>query len=327
MKNIVIGTGSIGKRHIKNLLSLGEDVIAYDISETNLSNVKEQFGISVYNDIDDCLKKADQGMNAFICTPAPSHIYYAQKCADLKMDLFVEKPLADSMEGLDKLVHTINANNLVSLVGCNMRFDRGLSILKQLLEKKKIGCIYSARAEFGYHLSLWRPGTDYRDNYAVKKAMGGGIILDCIHELDYICWLLDSRPMQWKFIADIIGDLETETEDICTIICKLKNGILCEIHTDYLQKPYSRTCKIIGQKGTIEWDFSTGMVRIYLESQNNWEICLEQPEYNINDMYTRELEYFLNCKKNRSKTFNSVEDAIDVLTWAISMRNQFYSSE
>jgi len=137
MKNIVIGTGSIGKRHIKNLLSLGEDVIAYDISETNLSNVKEQFGISVYNDIDDCLKKADQGMNAFICTPAPSHIYYAQKCADLKMDLFVEKPLADSMEGLDKLVHTINANNLVSLVGCNMRFDRGLSILKQLLEKKK----------------------------------------------------------------------------------------------------------------------------------------------------------------------------------------------
>jgi len=133
--------------------------------------------------------------------------------------------------------------------------------------------------------------------------------------------------MQWKFIADIIGDLETETEDICTIICKLKNGILCEIHTDYLQKPYSRTCKIIGQKGTIEWDFSTGMVRIYLESQNNWEICLEQPEYNINDMYTRELEYFLNCKKNRSKTFNSVEDAIDVLTWAISMRNQFYSSE
>lgn len=327
MTNIIIGLGSVGKRHLRNLVDMGEEVLGFDISEKNVSEVIENLGIFASTDIEECFSKVSSNAVAYICTPANTHVEYALKCAERKMDLFIEKPAADSLADAERLVRLIRENGLVTMVGCNMRFNDGLIKVKEIVEKGILGNIHSIRAEFGHYFPFWRPGTDYRKNYGVKKRLGGGIILDCIHELDYVSWLINATPLQWKFIADTMSDFETETEDICIIICRFDNRVLGEIHIDCIQKPYTRKCSIVGSKGNAVWDFRRGAVEIYLDEYQEWRNYFDCSEFDLNDMFIKELRYFLNCVRKRQQTFNSFEDALPVLTWALSMREAHYFTQ
>ena len=323
MKFLVIGTGSIGKRHIRNLIGLGHKVIGFDTSKESIKAASEEFNIKVFDGIDVCLADVPAIEAAFICTPADTHIEYAVICAKHKMDIFIEKPLAAGLDGTGELIEIIDKNNLVSMVGCNMRFDVGLAKLKTLLEKKTIGDIYSVNVEFGYDLRAWRKGVDYRKNYAAKKEQGGGVVFDCIHELDYICWMLDAFPEQYTVQGGHLSDLEIETEDIALVQCKFSNGVLGSIHLDYLQPSYCRTCKVLGSMGSLFWSLTPEKVSLKLiNAQQEVNYFNEYDSFNINNMYVKGLEHFLECIKSRRQTVNTVADAVKILDWAKNIRDK-----
>lgn len=328
MRNLVIGAGSIGTRHIRNLISLGHDVIAFDTSQKAVDKIKDEFQIHAFTILEDCFADLDDSTTAFICTPADSHIEYAKICAQQKMDLFIEKPLAASLDGIEDLIKIVNGNNLISMVGCNMRFDPGLEKLNELLKKKAIGQVYSISVEFGYDLSRWRKGVDYRHDYAVKKSQGGGVILDCIHELDYVCWLLESLPVEFKVTGGHISDLEIETEDIALIICKFANDVFGQVHVDYLQNSYYRACKVRGIEGALYWCFSPEKVSLTLITEGQRINCLDESmPFDVNDMYIKELKYFLDCRSRRIQPFNTVKQSKEVLNWAVSIRDELCNQQ
>jgi len=156
MRFLVIGCGSIGKRHIGNLKTLGAgDIIAHDVSPECCHKIEDEFGIKTYTEFDKALaQKADA---ALICTPTSLHLTAALAAAENGCHLFIEKPLSHTMDSVDELIAAVKGRKLVSLVGCNMRFHSGVALIKGLLVKKSIGKVICARIQAGQYLPDWHP--------------------------------------------------------------------------------------------------------------------------------------------------------------------------
>ncbi|MFH1662267.1 MAG: Gfo/Idh/MocA family oxidoreductase [Candidatus Falkowbacteria bacterium] len=313
IKIIIIGFGSIGQRHYNNLLNLGfSNIFIYDPDEQLIIN--SEFRIKNINH--ENLKNFDV---AFICSPNNLHIEHALKCAQAGCDLFIEKPLSHNIDKIDKLINICDNKNLINLVACNMRFHPCLNFIKNYLDENKLGEIYNINHECGYYLPYWRPDQDYRKNYACKKETGGGIILDDIHEFDLLFWLNNFNDVfDYKLIFDKVGDLEIETEDSCIASFKFKNKVLGLVRCDYLQKNYSRNCKIVGEHGNLEWDFNENVV--WLKTKDKIEKLFEKENFDFNNVYIDEVKYFFDCVEKRKNTFNNIKIAKDVLKYCVNKK-------
>jgi predicted dehydrogenase len=312
MRILVIGAGSIGRRHISNLNLLGyNDLDVVDISYANLGYVKKNFKIKeIFTDFNDALNSKEYNVG-FILTPPVYHIPMALELAKKGLDLFIEKPLSHNLENVDDLIKIMKANNLVIMMGFNMRFKSSLIKIKKLLEEEKIGKIISARIHVGSYLPYRHPDRDYREEYGAKKSLGGGVILDAIHQIDYALWFLGDVEEVFCYSGKM-SNLEIEVEDNAEILLKFKNGALASLHLDYIQRPYQNKCELIGENGTIQWvlslhynvndndySFRSEKVKLYDVKTGKWQIF--NGDKSLNDAYIREVEYFISCVKLRKR--------------------------
>src|SRR3990167_6107495 len=309
IKIVIIGFVSIGQRHYKNLLALGyKNVFVYDVDKSKIGG-----GVKTLAELSE---KSLKGFDiAFICNPTSEHIKTALLCARASCHLFIEKPLSHSNCDLPKLLKLTKLRKLITMVGCNMRFHHCLLFIKDYIVAGKLGRVWSIRHEFGHYLPDWRPGQDYKKNYAAKKAMGGGIILDDIHEFDLLFWLADSKVFESKMISNKISDLKIETEDQAVGIFLFENGIIGSVFSDYLSKKYRRQCFISGEKGNLSWDFNKN--EFIFENEKKTEIIFSAKNFEVNNMYVEETEYFLSCVKENKTTFNDIETAARILKFLI----------
>jgi predicted dehydrogenase len=311
LKGLVVGGGSIGVRHLKNLQALGVQEIALvepdDERRTALCAELQVLGFGV-------LPESLNWQPDFTIIAAPSHLHLEQALlvARHESHLFVEKPLSHSPEGIYELANEVRRRALISLVGCNMRFHPGPVAVKRLIDKGVLGRILFARIHTGSYLPGWRSWQDYRQSYSASRAMGGGCLLDCIHEIDLAFWYL-GQVNDVFCIASHLSSLEIDTEDVAMLICAHKGGIISEIHLDYVQRTYERGCQIVGEGGSIFWDFQSGLVRWYDAGQNGWE-SFEQPVgWQVNQMYLDEMAHFLSCIQDGRQTILPISEAIHPL--------------
>lgn len=311
-KILIIGFGSIGRRHYRNLKSLGyKNISVFDHDDQAF---KESNKIARIKRLNHRSAKAYQV--AFICSPNNLHIKHALICAKAGCHLFIEKPLSHNLKGIKRLEKICHQKKLINLVACNKRFYPGLQFIKRYLTEKKLGKIYSIHHETAYYLPYWRPRQDYRKNYAAKKATGGGIILDGSHEFDLLFWLNNFSPVrEAKFIFNRAGDLEIETEDNCIAIFKFANQALGSVRCDYLQRVYAGNCKIVGAQGNLTWDFNEQIVWRY--SQSGKKKVFEAKNYDVNQMYLKEIKYFFQCLDKKLPTFNNIRTAALVLKYCV----------
>lgn len=318
LRFLVIGCGSIGKRHISNLIALNmEDILAFDVRNDRRDEVESRFGIATLDNLEDAWGHRPDV--ALITVPSSLHIPLALQAAKHGCHLFIEKPLSDRMEGVDVLLEVVRERNLVTLVGCNMRFHPGLVKIKSLLNEDAIGKVIAARVEVGQYLPDWHPWEDYRKSYSANRSLGGGVILDAIHEIDYIRWLLGEVREVFCF-ADKLSALEIDTEDTAAILMRFENGIIGEVHMDYVQRAYSRTCRIIGEEGTILWDFTDNQVKLYLAKAQEWKVFKLANDFQLNQMYVEEMRHFLRCLSGKGRATLDVFEAKSVLEIALAAK-------
>ena len=295
MRFVVIGAGSIGQRHLKNLVALGHEVAAvFDPSPVRLDEVRPLVGARCRLTADEG-EAFDQGADAtLICSPTHRHLDQARAALRRGWHVFVEKPLAHTLEGIDALVDDAVRAGRTVLVGCNLRFLPSLALVKRLVEEGRIGRPLAARAHCGYYLPFWRPGTDYREGYGARQATGGGIILDSIHEFDYLAWLL-GRPREVFAYAGRVSSLEIDTEDNADVLLRFDYGAVANIHLDYLQRTYRRACDFIGEDGVIAWDYITQSVAVYGKEDRRVEVFQESINTERNQMFVDEMRHFVRC--------------------------------
>jgi predicted dehydrogenase len=311
-KIIIIGAGSIGRRHATNLATLGTDVSLFDVNQILLKTICAENNWDPVYDLDLALdqKRYDA---AIVCTPNHLHIPVAQKVADAGLDIFIEKPLSHTWDGVDKLIADIKRKHIVAMAGFNLRFEPGLLYLKQNIDPKNVAFV---QIESGSHMPTWRPGADYRMVYSANKTMGGGIILDDVHELDYACWLF-GYPDSVSCSCGKFSNFEIDVEDTAEFQFRYPDKLVT-IHSDYLQKRYTRRCKICLRDGnTIEWVFGDRVV----EYNNGGEKTFDYKDhFEINDLYLREMQMFLHHIKDRSHPESDLLNAAKILKIALQAK-------
>jgi predicted dehydrogenase len=318
MRFFVVGCGSIGRRHVRNLKVLGfDDIFVFDEDPRAADSCIQETGAKRVRSLAEGIEQSPDA--ALICTPNHLHISTALEVAAKGIHLFIEKPLDDSLENLPSLVQLVHEHRLTNLVSCNFRFDQGLALFKQLMEKGAIGKVYSLRAYFGYYLPDWRKGSDYRRNYAARRSTGGGVILDRIHELDYVTWMLGD-VIAFRGVARKLSNLEIETEDLAEIVLDHISGVVSTIHLDYLRREYLCTCEATGSDGILSWSFKDRSLRRYDVSSGKWSELSNDIPKDPNSMYIEELKYFVHCIRNRIVTQNTVADAARTLELALHIR-------
>lgn len=315
---LIAGLGSIGKRHLANLVALGAgEVVAFDPHADRREAVEKRFGVPTVASLAEAWERKPDA--AIIAAPTSLHLPLALEAAGRGCHLFVEKPLADRWEGVERLLEAVREKGLKTLVGCNLRFHPGLQAVKGLLASGAVGRPLAGRFEMGHYLPDWRPWDDYRQSYSARAALGGGIILDAIHELDYARWLLGEVSAVFCMAAKL-SELEIDVEDDAAIVLRFASGAIGEVHLDYLQRAYSRTCQIIAERGTLCWDFAAGRVRWYSAEERRWREIANPPTWRLERMYADEMAHFLRCLDGAETPALDVFAAARVLRIALAAK-------
>ena len=318
-KILVVGFGSIGRRHLENFLQIGNTELVVYTKRNDLQSLKKE-GIKVSNSLTECLKEnPDVGV---IANETSLHMPIAIKLAKAGLDLFLEKPLSNSLKDVEKLYAIVKKKKLITQMGCNLRFHPCIKKIKNLIEQKKIGRVISAQVQNCSYLPDFHRWEDYRKSYAARKDLGGGVILTQIHEIDYMYWFFQ----EVENIVSISGkfsELDVTAEDYVSSLLKFKNKIIGELHMDYFQRPSFRSCKIRGTKGEIYWDSDDNCVDVYNVNKKRWEVKFNDGfpyDLDIRSSYVEELKHFLKCVKHRKETINNLEQGITTLKIALAIK-------
>ena len=318
-KVLIVGYGSIGNRHLENFLRFKDIQLTVYTKRNDIQLLKKK-GIKVSDSLNECLKENPN--IGIIANETSLHVPTAIKLAKAGLDLFLEKPLSNSLKDVEKLHAIVKKKKLITQMGCNLRFHPCIKKIKSLIEQEKIGKIISAQVQNCSYLPDFHRWEDYRKSYAARKDLGGGVILTQIHEIDYMYWFFQEVEnvvsMSGKFSA-----LDVTAEDYMSSLLQFKNKIIGELHMDYFQRPSFRSCKIRGTKGEIYWNSDNNCVNIFNMNKRKWETKFDNGfSHNLDTYasYVEELKHFLKCVKHRKKTINDLEQGVTTLKIALAIK-------
>jgi len=315
---LVVGCGSIGRRHLRNLRSLGMAQLAgCDPSPSESALAQQEVQVRVFPDLRQAVLEFQPEI-VFVCTPPVYHVSQATAALRADAHVFIEKPLSHSLENIEELAREACERHRIVQVGYNLRFHPGLQRIKRLLDENAVGRVLWARAEFGQYLPDWRPSQDHRQSYTANRALGGGIILDASHELDYMLWLMGQAPTEILCMTGMVSELGVDVEDCATLLLRFSNGAQADIHVDFVQRGYSRTCKIAGETGTISWDYTQNQVILYRAELHQSESF--PYDFQSNDMYIAEVKAFLYCTNMGVPPAVDLQQARTVLEVALAAK-------
>ncbi len=299
---VIAGYGSIGRRHARILGEFfpGIEVALFrsgdGTSDGHVDNLR-------------CLRHFDEVVEfdpqaALVSNPSSMHIATARAFLEADVPVLIEKPIADSTEGLSSFLELVDSKGLTVLVGYNLRFLPTMIYFKKMLEEKICGEVYSVRSVVGQHLAGWRPGTDYRHGVSAKSSMGGGVLLELSHELDYLQWLFGKVEAVTATVTQS-SDLEVDVEDCVHLLLELSvpgkdRPLYATLDMDFFRHDFTRTCTVIGEKGTLEWDGVAGTVRFFDASEERWTQLYASPDER-DTSFKDEWTHFLDCVEDRSK--------------------------
>ncbi len=312
IKLFVVGAGSIGKRHIRNAISIGinqNNIISLDKRDDRIEEVKKLGIKKTYKDFDEALKEDFDA--AIICSPTSVHIEQSIKLAKHKKHLLIEKPLDSKLDGADELLKISKSNNLKIMIAYIFRFSPAVKFIKEKLNENIIGKILYFRGEFSEYLPDWHPYEDYRTFYMASKEQGGGSILDQCHIMDL------SHHLIGKFASVIainkkISNLEIKADDFSELIVHHKNGVISSIHTDIFGRLHKKGIEIKGESGNIIWDFYKNEVTIYTSKDKKVEI-FNKFSSDFNECYIEELKTFIDTFKENRNSIIPLEHGIDTM--------------
>jgi predicted dehydrogenase len=297
MRVLTIGCGSIGSRHIQNLdANFSLDQLAYDVDTQQASEAVKGTAADVVKDLDDAL--GEELDAALVCTPNHLHLDIADQLLQTGADLFIEKPLSHSLEGVDNFLERAESRSVTVMVGCNMRFHPPVLRMRDLFNAGRIGDVEFGRLSYGNYLPDWRSG-NYTQTYSAQSEKGGGIVLDAVHEVDIaLSWMTNATTV--TAAGGTFGALDIDVEDTAEIILS-SDDQLFEIHSDYLRPERARTYELVGSDGVITWTArgknpERSTVECYTRSNN--KRVSESYEMTLNEMYVNEMEHFLRCVRD-----------------------------
>jgi predicted dehydrogenase len=266
--------------------------------------------------LEEALKLRPQA--AILANPSSMHVEVALRLAREGIHLFIEKPLSNTRLGISELFTICRLRKICLHIGYNLRFLPTLQFFRSQLHNGKIGKILSVRCEVGQYLPTWRPQQDYQDAVSAQKKLGGGVLLELSHEIDYLRWIF-GEVTEVTAVVDKLSSLEIDVEDTAMLLLKSKleklgEDIFISLNMDCIRHDVTRNCLAIGDKGTLLWDGVSGIVAVYDIDEGEWQpLYKDKPERDLT--YILEIQNFIKCiaQHESSGPHASGEDAEKVL--------------
>lgn len=327
MKFLIAGLGSIGRRHFRNLLALGEkDIVLLRTRKATLPD-DELAGYPVETDVQEALQKHRPDA-AIVANPTALHLDVAIPAAEAGCAILLEKPVSHSLERLDILQKTAERTSSKILVGFQFRYHPTLKKARELIQSNTLGNILTVHAHWGEYLPQWHPWEDYRQSYAARADLGGGVIVTLTHPLDYLRYLLGDVESLWSFNGHI-SPLEIDVEDIAEIGLKFTNGAVGGVHVNYFQRPPVHRLEIVGTNGTLRWDNADGILHLY-NSPAPFGSLSDQPpapvmetfsppeDFERNQLFVAQTRHFIEVVRGESEPVCSLVDGVKALRLALA---------
>jgi predicted dehydrogenase len=305
MKVLIAGLGSIGRRHLNNLKTLAvSDILFY---RTRLATLPDDglAGFPVFTNLEEALAQKPDAV--IVSNPTSAHMQVAIPAAKAGCHLLIEKPISSELSEVSELHKAVEASGTKVLIGFHFRHHPVLGQVKAMLKSGTLGRVLSAKAHWGEYLPGWHPWEDYRQSYAARKDLGGGVVNTLSHPLDYLRWLMGEVDGVSALIGHI-SDLELDVEDNAEISLKFQNGAVATVHLDYYQRPGSHTLAITCSDGRIFWDNAIATAEVYRVADGNYEKLLPPADFERNQLFLEEMRHFLAVCHGDEQPVCSLED-------------------
>ncbi|MFN2235583.1 MAG: Gfo/Idh/MocA family protein [Anaerolineales bacterium] len=317
MKFLIAGFGSIGRRHFRNLLTLGVDDIVFLRSNQSTIPDDEIADFLVETDLRSALSHKPDAV--IIANPTSLHLDVAIQAAQQGCYLFIEKPISHSLERVDQLKEALLQGGSKAFTAFQFRFHPGLLTIKNLISNPSsvIGRPMYVRSHWGEYLPGWHPWEDYRKGYSARADLGGGVVLTLCHPLDYVRWMFGDVASLWAFTSDQ-SHFDIDVEVTAEIGLYFENGVIGSVHLDYVQQPPVHRLEIIGSEGTIQWNNDKGAVWVYA-GNGIVETYPLLPNFERNDLFLAEMSHFIDVVRGNAEPLCTLDDGIWALKLALAV--------
>ena len=278
MKVVVVGYGSIGKRHVRNLVSLGfkDIVLCRSSANGNELNLKE------VSKLEDIIKINPDFV--IVSNPTSLHFQTLKFLVQHQFNILCEKPFLHKPKEWDLLKPLLKNYKGHANIVFNLRYHPCIQKVKELLQNNRLGEIYSGRFFVGQYLPDWRSGINHLESYSAFKDMGGGVVMDLVHEIDVAEYLLGKPQGEIHSIVSKVSDVTVDSADIAEILYRTINSEIVNIHMDYLYRGYSRHFSICGKEANLHCDLFKNTIKMTGDKNKKIEY-FEFKDFERNDMY------------------------------------------
>jgi predicted dehydrogenase len=298
----VVGTGSAGTRHARNLLDAGLDVVFVSRTADGPRSVGTK-EVTVVDDLGAALAAADV---AVVANPTSLHLDVLRRAIESGCHVLCEKPVATGASGVRAVAARAAAQGLVIAVDCQMRFHPLAVEMRELVRDGAIGVVVDVESTQGEHLADYHPDEDYRTSYAARADLGGGVLLTQIHQLDLLYWLLG--PFDTAFaVGGPRSELELDVEDTVSYLLRSATGVPARGHVDYTQRPKRFEVTVTGTGGRVQWDYYAGMLRHHRADGSSERAT--DPSFERNSMFRALVDDFLTAIDEQGSPRTTLSDA------------------
>ncbi len=311
-KAIIVGSGSIGQRHIKNLKSLGvDDIVALRSKKGHFKILPDELGVEEIEEWEEVEKlKPDI---AIISNPTSLHLEAMRKVLPFVKGIFVEKPLSDSLEGVDGVLKLIEQNKIVSFVGHNLLFHPIVKTIREFMASAEVGKPINIQCQVGQWLPDWHPYEDYRQGYYARKDLGGGVSRTLIHEINLITELA-GPPVEVCSMLTESDLLELDVDTISNVMVRHESGCVSQVHLDYIQKPSHRNGVITFERGWLTYDFNESRVVVQSVDDKRPKVIWSDKDCDVNEAYIEQTRKFVSyVEEGRVKHSFDAQSSLDSL--------------
>jgi predicted dehydrogenase len=310
-KFLIAGLGSIGRRHLRNLRGLGENDLVLLRSHRSTLPEEELAGYPAETDLATALRVHGPAA-VIVANPTALHLDIAIPAAQAGCAILLEKPVSHSLARIDTLQQVASRSGSNVLVGFQLRFHPCLARARALIQAGRLGRLLSSRVHFGEYLPAWHPWEDYRQGYAARSDLGGGVLLTQCHSLDYLPWLMGSPDSVWGFLGKL-GDLDIDVEDTAEIGLRFQNGSFGSLHLDFSQQPPSHRIEVSGTQGSLVCDLLKGTLSHYDAVRMETETYSTPEGWERNTMFLEEMAHFLSVVREEAPPACTLEDGVRVM--------------
>ena len=318
----VVGFGSAGERALGVIRGLRPDAEFLVVSRKGATGE----GFKSTRSLDDVVAFAPDAV--ILAGPATTRVDVLRKMGGLNVPVFIEKPLAHTLDDAVAVASLLGSALERSQLGYNLRFSESLIAFRDLVRGGQFGRVLRFTAETAQYLPDWRPDKDYRETVSARADLGGGVLLELSHELDYLRWIFG----EWDWVSAWTGrtsSLEIDVEGTALVTIGIEGErsatqLVGQLSLDFVRRDKMRTVTAICESGTLRWDGIAGTVEVYEPSLSTWSTLMT--DSGSQSTYGAQWESFLSVVEQGSKPLVPMSDGVAALLAVEAIRNSHEQS-